>query len=159
MLRFFMLQVERQAFLRAIGPHEMRGLAAHAIVVGAREVAHAGALDLDHARAEIGQLPRAERRGDRMLQRDDGNAVQGSHEYSPDQNERGRPSTCSATYDRIRLVEIGATWYRRVSRNLRSASYSCAKPKPPGNCRQALAASHDASAASIFAMLACAPQG
>jgi hypothetical protein len=47
------------------------------------------------------------------------------------QNDRGRPSTCSATYDRIRLVEIGATWYSRVSRNLRSTSYSQAKPKPP----------------------------
>src|SRR3569832_544854 len=131
MLRFFMLHVVCLVFFRVFGPLVLCGLVALAIVVGAREVAHAGALDLDHARAEIGQLPRAERRGDRMLQRDDGNAVQGSHEYSPDQNERGRPSTCSATYDRIRLVEIGATWYRRVSRNLRSTSYSCAKPKPP----------------------------
>ena len=26
------------------------------------------------------------------------------------QNERGNPSTCSATYERMRLVEIGATW-------------------------------------------------
>jgi 4-hydroxy-L-threonine phosphate dehydrogenase PdxA len=26
------------------------------------------------------------------------------------QNERGSPSMCSATYDRIRFVEIGATW-------------------------------------------------
>ena len=38
-------------------------------------------------------------------------------------------------------------------------SYSAAKPKPPWNCRQALAASHDASAASSFAMFASAPQG
>ena len=29
------------------------------------------------------------------------------------------------------MVEIGATWYKRVSRNLRSTSYSQAKPKPP----------------------------
>src|SRR5262249_41249032 len=47
------------------------------------------------------------------------------------QKERGRPRTCSATYERIRLVEMGATRYRRVSRNLRSTSYSAAKPKPP----------------------------
>ena len=40
----------------------------------------------------------------------------------PNQNDRGNPSTCSATYDRIKLVEIGATWYSRVSRNLRSTS-------------------------------------
>ena len=32
------------------------------------------------------------------------------------------------------LVEIGATWNSRVSRNLRSTSYSSAKPKPPWVC-------------------------
>ena len=39
----------------------------------------------------------------------DGEAGEGTHRGGA-QNERGRPSTCSATYDRIRLVEIGATW-------------------------------------------------
>jgi len=37
-----MLQVERQAFLGAIGPDEMRGLAAYALVVPAREIASTG---------------------------------------------------------------------------------------------------------------------
>ena len=55
------------------------------------------------------------------------------------------------------LVEIGATWYRRVSRNLRSMSYSHAKPKPPWVCRQTLAASQLALAARYLAMLASAP--
>ena len=77
----------------------------HASVVGAREIAHARALDLDHARAQVGQLAGAERRRDRVLQRDDGDAFERSH-----QKLLGSPSTCSATYDRIRLVEIGATW-------------------------------------------------
>ncbi|MCY1430063.1 hypothetical protein D9M71_460010 [compost metagenome] len=54
-------------------------------------------------------------------------------------------------------MEIGATWYRRVSRNLRSTSYSQAKPKPPWVCRQALAASHEAFAARYLAMLALPP--
>src|SRR5207249_9432186 len=57
------------------------------------------------------------------------------------QNDRGKPRTCSARYARMRLVEIGATRYRRVSRNLRSTSYSAAKPKPPWVCRHTLAAS------------------
>ena len=57
------------------------------------------------------------------------------------------------------LVEIGATWYSRVSRNLRSTSYSQAKPKPPWNWMQALAASQLALAARYLAMLAWAPQG
>ncbi|MNC91175.1 hypothetical protein D3C83_73820 [compost metagenome] len=38
-------------------------------------------------------------------------------------------------------------------------SYSAAKPKPPCVCRHTFAASHDASAASSFAMLASAPHG
>ena len=56
-------------------------------------------------------------------------------------------------------MDTGATWYSRVSRNLRSTSYSAAKPKPPWVCRQTLAASQDASAASSLAMLASAPHG
>ena len=73
-LRFRMLDVEREAFLRAVGPDEVRREAADALVVGAREVADAGSLDLDHARAEVGELARRERRGDRVLERDDGDA-------------------------------------------------------------------------------------
>src|SRR6266850_4342696 len=74
------------------------------------------------------------------------------------QNDRGRPRTCSARYARMRLVEIGATRYRRVSLNLRSISYSAAKPKPPWVCRHTLAASQDALAARCLAMFASAPQ-
>ena len=90
--RLGVLQVERQALLRAVRPDEMRGQPAHALVVGAREVAHARTLDLDHARAEVGELARAEGRGDRVLEGDDGDAVQRAH-----QNDLGSPSTCSAT--------------------------------------------------------------
>ena len=78
-LRLRMLDVERQAFLRAIGPDEMRRETVDALVVAAREIAHAGPLDLDHPRAEVRELPRCERRGDRVLERDDGNALQRSH--------------------------------------------------------------------------------
>ena len=55
------------------------------------------------------ELPRAERRRDRVLERDDGDAFEGKHRDLR-QNDRGSPSVCSATCDRIRLVEIGATW-------------------------------------------------
>ena len=41
-----------------------------ALVVVAREIADAGPLDLDHARAEIGELARRERRRDRVLKRE-----------------------------------------------------------------------------------------
>ena len=100
-----MLEVEREAFLRAVGPDEVRGQAGDALVVAAGEVAAAGPLELDHPGAEVGELAGAEGRGDRVLEREDGDAFERPH-----QNDRGRPSTCSATYDRIRLVEIGATW-------------------------------------------------
>ena len=69
------LDVQRQAFLGAVGPDEVRGQAAHALVVAAREVAHAGALDLDDARAQVGQLARGEGRGDGVFERDDGDAL------------------------------------------------------------------------------------
>ena len=72
---FGVLDVERQALLRAVGPDEVRGQAAHARVVAAREVADAGALDLDDAGAEVGELARRERRGDRVLERDDGECL------------------------------------------------------------------------------------
>src|SRR5665213_1658309 len=59
----------------------------------------------------------------------------------------------------MRFVEIGAICISRVSRHLRSTSYSRAKPKPPWVCKQASAACQEASAASSFAMLASGPQG
>ena len=74
-----MLDVERQALLRAVGPDEVRGQAAHALVVAAREVADAGTLDLDDAGAEVGELAGGERRGDGVLAGDDGDSVQGLH--------------------------------------------------------------------------------
>ncbi|MNL15081.1 hypothetical protein D3C87_1360520 [compost metagenome] len=68
------LHVQRQAFLRTVGPDEMRRQAAHARVVGAGEIPRAGPLDLDHARAKVRQLAGAERRGNRLFEGDDGNA-------------------------------------------------------------------------------------
>ncbi len=44
------------------------------------------------------------------------------------QYDRGKPSTWVAMYDSTRLLLTGATWKRRVSRNLRSTSYSSTKP-------------------------------
>ena len=73
-----LFEVEREAFLGAVDPGEMRRHAVHARVVGAREIARTGALDLDDARAEVGELARAKRRGDRMFERDDGDAVERS---------------------------------------------------------------------------------
>ncbi len=64
-------------------------------VVGAGEVTLARSLDLDDARAQIGQLTGAERRGNRVLQGDDQHSFQWTHGHVF-QNERGSPSTCSA---------------------------------------------------------------
>ena len=72
--RALVLDVERQAFLRAVAPDEMRGETLDPRIVGAREIANARPLDLDDARAEVGELARAEGRGDGVLKRDDGRA-------------------------------------------------------------------------------------
>ena len=74
-----MFHVEREAFLRAVGPDEMRRQATHALIVAAREVAGLGAFDLDDARTKVSQLARGERRRDRVFQRDDGDALEWLH--------------------------------------------------------------------------------
>src|SRR6185503_21184575 len=73
------LEIEREALLRPVAPYEMRTQATHAFVVGAREVARAGTLDLDHPGAEIGELARAERRRNGVLERHDPHTVQRPH--------------------------------------------------------------------------------
>ena len=115
-LRLRMLDVERQALLRAVGPDEMRREPAHALVVAAREIADAGALDLDDARAEVRELSRRERRGDRVLERDDGDAGQGSH----------RAASCAAhalgTATRVHVITAVAS--------IVSAALVIARPQP-----------------------------
>src|SRR5581483_7515161 len=74
-----MLDVQRQALLPAVHPDEVRRQAFHGRVVAPCGVAGPGALDLDDARAEVGELARRERPGDHLLQRDDRDAVEWSH--------------------------------------------------------------------------------
>ena len=64
------LQVQLNALLAPVGPHEECGRAAHRTVVVTGEVALAGALHLEDAGAEVGQLAGGERRSNRRLQRD-----------------------------------------------------------------------------------------
>ena len=51
-----LLQIERQAFLGAVDPDEMRSLTVHPLVIGAGKVTHARTLDLDDAGTEISEL-------------------------------------------------------------------------------------------------------
>jgi hypothetical protein len=69
-----LLDIQRQAFLGTIGPDEVRRQSLYAAVIGAGEIAGAGPLDLDHAGAEIGELARAERRGNGLFEGNDGDA-------------------------------------------------------------------------------------
>ena len=75
----FMLDVQGQALLGTVGPDKVRGQALDARVIAAREVAHARALYFDHARAHIGELARGKGRGNRVLQADNGDALEGLH--------------------------------------------------------------------------------
>src|ERR1700722_18312602 len=85
-------QIEHDRFLAAIEPDEIAALAVHEVVVAAREIA-LRPLDLDDARAGIGEPATAHRRRDRLFERDD---------EKPGERERltqydlGSPSTCSA---------------------------------------------------------------
>ena len=64
------LDVGDQALLAAVEPDEIAGQALGGVVVAAGEIA-LGALDLDDARAGIGEAGAAIGRGDRLFQRDD----------------------------------------------------------------------------------------
>src|SRR5262249_23635419 len=84
-------QVERQAFLGAVGPYEVRRQSLDRAVVAASGVAAAGPLDLDDPGPELGELPRGERAGDDLLERDDGDSVQRPHEKARCIPDSGRP--------------------------------------------------------------------
>src|SRR6202044_3448071 len=71
------LDVKLDAFLAPVEPGEVAGLSERRVVVIAGEVAGAGPFDLDDASSEVGQLPGRERRGNGLLQGDDGDAVKG----------------------------------------------------------------------------------
>ena len=55
----------------------MAGEAFHGGVVRPGEIARARPLDFDHAGTKVGQLPRRERHGDRLLQGHDRDSLQG----------------------------------------------------------------------------------
>src|SRR4029078_630257 len=65
------LHIEREAFLGAVDPHEMRSEPVYGVVVVARGITGVRTLDPDHASAKLGELAGAERPGDDLLERDD----------------------------------------------------------------------------------------
>jgi hypothetical protein len=91
LLRRVVLDVEREALLRAVGPHEVRGQALDGLVVAARRIAAARALDLDHARPHFRQLAGRERPGDHLLERDHGDALERPHRNEIFSPGRGSP--------------------------------------------------------------------
>ncbi len=71
------LDVERERFLAAVDPDEVGRLAVHRAVVAAGEVALV-ALDLDDARAGVGEAAAAVGGGDGLLERDHQHALEGA---------------------------------------------------------------------------------
>ncbi len=77
------LHVEREVVLAALGPGEVRGRALDAPVAAAREVAGAGAFDLDDARGQVRQPAGGKRRRNSMFPRDDDEAPERLHRVQP----------------------------------------------------------------------------
>src|ERR1700674_782021 len=88
-------EVECERFFRSVQPHEVARKSVHRGVVAPCEIAAVWTLDLDHPRAEIGELPGGKWRRYCLFDRDHGNAIQRPHGCP--QYDRGNPSTCSAT--------------------------------------------------------------
>ena len=74
LLSAFLLKVQRQRLFRAVKPDEVAGETFDRSVVATGKVPYLRALDLYHSGAKVGELPRGERRGDRLLQGDDRDA-------------------------------------------------------------------------------------
>jgi hypothetical protein len=97
-------QVEDNRSLAAVEPDEIGALALRQRVIAACEIA-LRPFDLDDARTGVREAASAQRGRHRLIHRNNEQAFEGEcHQY-----DRGKPSTCSARYERIRLVEIGAT--------------------------------------------------
>jgi len=71
------LQVQLDALFAPVRPYEEGRRASHGGVVPAGEVTFARTLDLEHRRAEVGELPGRKRGGDRLLEGDDDHSVEG----------------------------------------------------------------------------------
>jgi hypothetical protein len=69
--------VEDDRFLAAIQPDEIGALPVRHRIVAAREISRRS-FDLDHSRACVGETRSAERRRDRLFERDDENALEGA---------------------------------------------------------------------------------
>ena len=96
--------VERDASFPTVEPRKVCRFPAHHPVVRSRRVADTRAFNLYDIRAHVGQLARAERPGHCLFQRH--NSQSGEREG---QNDLGISNTCSPMYDRMRLVDTGAT--------------------------------------------------
>jgi hypothetical protein len=72
--------VQRDAALAAIQPNEEAGLTVDKAVVGAREVALTGALDLDDIGAQVGEVARTNWRRHRVLECNDTDAFKWEHD-------------------------------------------------------------------------------
>ena len=67
------LQIQRNRLLRAVRPREVAAQTPRRRVIMPREITVARPLHLDHPRAQVGQMPRSQRRRNRLLQRNNGN--------------------------------------------------------------------------------------
>src|SRR5699024_6979733 len=70
------LEVEREALLRPVDPHEVARHPLDGRVVAAGEVANPGSFDLDDPGPQVGELAGGERGRDGLLAADDGDALE-----------------------------------------------------------------------------------
>ena len=96
-------KVKRNTLLASIEPNKIARLPLGHIIIATGKIP-LWTLDLDDMRPGICKAARRIGRGHGLLDCDNLNPFKRTH-----QNDLGIPRTCSATKDRIRFVEIGAT--------------------------------------------------
>src|SRR3954454_74322 len=149
------LEVEGHRLLAAVEPDEVAAQPTHRMVVAAGEVTAVGAFELDDPGAEVGQMPRGERRGHRLLDSADEHAVErqrshacagGSSGKTSGVTRRGRSSWVSRP---ITAAMTSAQKMRWVARYSECRMYSCTTgSRCPENAMDALSTECGTRAAS-----------
>ena len=85
-------QVELHRLLAVVQPDEVGGEAAHRAVVVPGGVPHPGVLHLDHPGAEVGEVARAQRGRDRLLERQHGDACERAAHLASSRFSSSRPT-------------------------------------------------------------------
>ena len=134
------LQVEHDARLPRLSQAKYADVPLQRTVIGPRRIAAVRTFDLDHVGAKVGELARAERAGDRLLERDDAKPGQAASETTSAVRAHVRRCTresCSSRSARPDRASSRETCVRRrTPPRTQSRRTSAGRRSPPPTTRR-----------------------